>query len=136
MTAVKIKGTFKKDSRPNNGLEAIAEEILKDEFTQWTCVVVLQFHTSSKARGEAPSPTVELVAIEPVFNEAGTTARELMNQARRERGKDNLPETLFAAAGAGDPANDKADDGPVAERPKDGWLDPGGDTGKAKKGRG
>ena len=101
MTAVNISGTFKKDERPNNGLEAIAAQLLKDDLAQHVVVGVVQFHASKKAGpGEPYTPTVHFNAIEPLTGDAADEARLLLNAARTVRGMDAMPATLFDADAA------------------------------------
>jgi hypothetical protein len=95
MTAVKIAGTFKKDSRPDNGLESIAGELVKDEMARHVVVGIVELHKVTKEPGEAPTPTIHFVAIEPVTGEAEDLARTFLNDARKARGLGLMSETLF-----------------------------------------
>lgn len=104
MTAVRISGTFKKDSRPDNGLEGIAPRLAKDEYARHVVVGVLELHKVTKEPGEAPVPTVRFIAIEPI--EGGDNidqAMVLLNNARKERGETSLAETLFSGNWPGAP---------------------------------
>lgn len=103
MTAVKISGTFSKDSRPDNGLEAIAEKLSTDEFARHVVVGVLELHKVVKEVGEEPVPTVRFVAVEPI--EDRDAAMKLLNKARKARGQSPLSGTLF------DPTSDDEQDG-------------------------
>lgn len=140
MTAVNIKGTFTKDERPGNGLEAIAEEIVHDEFRRWTVIGIIEQHKVTKAPGEAPRPTVRFVALEPLtVEDAAEQGAQMLDQARKSRGLGLVAETLFDA-----PSDDQAarTDGPwpgdADYQPKaqgsvsqpDEWLDPDGDKGR------
>jgi hypothetical protein len=132
MTAVKISGTFSKDSRPDNGLESIAEELAKDEFGRRVVVAVLELHKVVKEPGEAPVPTVRFVAVEPVAGDAEDACIGHLNAARIARGQSGLSGTLFDAAVDDGP---EPDEGPVSERPVDAWLDNGEKPDKPKRSR-
>lgn len=159
MTAVKISGTFKKDTRPNNGLESIAEDLVNDELARHVIVGIVELHHLDKDPGEAPVPTIKFIAIEPLHGDAEDQGRQMLDQARKARGLGQVDLTLFdespAAAGeerdptAGpwpgdkdyqapaDAADPPAEDGPNSDRKPDEWLDPDGkgDSGPAPKGR-
>jgi hypothetical protein len=140
MPGVNISGTFKKDSRPDNGLEAIAEDLINNELQRHVVVGVVELHMVKKAPGEEPIPTVRFVAIEPLEGDASDQGRQMLNQARNARGRAVVPDGLFdmptdddtppAAAAADQPqlpldSDDQADDdnGPSSERVRDEWLD-------------
>ena len=106
MTAVKLSGTFRKDDRPDNGLEDIATGLVKDEFTRHVVVGVVEPHKVTKEPGEAPVPTVRFVAIEPLDGDSADAARALLNGARRRRGMTDLADTLFDAGVVVDPRLD------------------------------
>lgn len=130
--AVNISGTFKKDTRPNNGLEAIAEELVRDELARHVVIGIVELHKVVKEPGEAPRPTVHFVAIEPLRGDAEGQGRQMLNQARNARGLSIVPEGLFdmpdeddqapAAAGDEEPQLPLDDDGPNSDRPRDEWL--------------
>lgn len=139
MPGVNISGTFKKDSRPDNGLESIAEDLIHNELRRHVVVGVVELHMVKKAPGEEPIPTVRFVAIEPLEGDAADQGRQMLNQARGGRGRAVVPEGLFdmasaledapVAAAAGDelqqlPLGDQADDedGPSSDRVHDEWL--------------
>lgn len=136
--AVNISGTFKKDTRPNNGLEAIAEELVRDELTRHVIVGLIELHRVVKDPGEAPRPTVRFVAIEPLREEdAAEQGRQMLNQARNARGLSLVPEDLFDMPADDEPTTPAAgapvegqeelpitdDDGPNSDRVHDEWLD-------------
>jgi len=99
MTAVNISGTFKKDARPHNGLEHIAEQLIKDELSPVVVVGVVVPHAFKKAAGEELTPTVRIVAIEPLEGDAVTAAKELLDAAREARGQGPGMDSLFDADG-------------------------------------
>jgi hypothetical protein len=92
-----------------------------------------------KAPGEEPIPTVRFVSIEPLDGDAADQGRQMLNQARTDRGRAVVPEGLFdmptdddtPRAAADDdqlqlPLDDgQADDdnGPSSDRVRDEWLD-------------
>ncbi len=97
MTAVHIMGTFAKDDRPNNGLEAIADLLIKDELTPVWVVGVVVPHAYTKKAGEELSPTVRLAAVEALFGDRAAEARALLDEQRRERKAGNFEGSLFDA---------------------------------------
>lgn len=121
--AVNISGTFKKDTRPSNGLEAIAEDLIKDELRRHVVVGVVELHMVKKAPGEAPIPTVRFVAIEPLHGDAEDQGRQMLNQARNGRGLSIVPESLFDMPADVTNAETADDDGPGTDRQRDEWLD-------------
>lgn len=138
MPGVNISGTFKKDSRPDNGLESIAEDLIANELKRHVVVGVVELHMVKKAPGEEPIPTVRFVGIEPLEGDAADQGRQMLNQARTARGRAVVPEGLFdmpsddepgPAPAAGDgqeqlPLDGQADDdGPNSDRVHDEWLD-------------
>jgi hypothetical protein len=99
MTAVNISGTFAKDDRPNNGLEHIADELTKDEFTPRSIVGIVVPHRYTKEVGEALTPVVRFIAIEAVDDDDAALIRGLINKYRQARAGSPLDETLFDAEG-------------------------------------
>lgn len=138
MTIVNIKGTFSKDKRPNNGLDAIAEALKADHFLRIAVVGIVEFHAYHDVVGRAEAISVDFAAVEPVFGDADEQARQMLDQARKARGLGNVELTLFDGEPGGDrdptagpwpgdsdyqpPAED---DGPTSERKPDEWLDDG-----------
>jgi len=112
MTAVKIKGTFSKNERDSNGLEDISHDLVKNEFTRYLVVGMVEQHKVTKEPGEAPIPTARFVAIEVARGDDEETARRILDTARKARGLGNIADTLFTAAPA-----DFNFDGPPAEMP-------------------
>lgn len=126
-SAVNISGTFKKDSRPSNGLESIADALIKDELARHVVVGIVELHHVDKDPGEAPRPTVRFVAIEPVTDDAEEQVRQILNQARNARGLNIVPESLFDMPADVTEPEGADDDGPHTERVRDEWLDKDGD---------
>jgi hypothetical protein len=119
MTAVNISGTFKKDSRTDNGLEAISDALVKDELARHVVVGIIELHKFTKEPGEAPRPVVHFVAIEPIDGQDGVILLDILNKARKTRHLGLVGETLFdhngGEAGADEPDGDKADEPGVAD---------------------
>lgn len=125
-SAVNISGTFKKDSRPSNGLEAIADALVKDELGRHVVVGIVELHKVVKEPGEAPRLTVRFVAIEPVDGDYEDQVREILDKARTARGLNAVPKGLFDMPA--DVTTAQADDdGPHTERVRDEWLIKDGD---------
>ena len=114
MSAVNISGTFKKDRRPDNGLEAIANDLVKNEFARYTVVGIVELHKVVKEPGEEPRPTVHFVALEVLDGDAADVAQTYLNDARRDRDQGPLSGTLFDS--------DPDRDGEAGESEGDGEL--------------
>ncbi|MCW2768512.1 MAG: hypothetical protein JWO11_4471 [Nocardioides sp.] len=98
MTAVKLKGTFSKTERDSNGLEGISHDLVKNEFSRYLVVGMVEQHKVTKEPGEAPIPTARFVAIEVARGDDEEVARALLDRARKGRGLGNIADTLFTAA--------------------------------------
>lgn len=95
MTAVTIRGTFSKDERPSNGLEEIADDLLRDQFGTHYVVGIVQFAGSSRpGPGEHEVPAVRFLGIEPLTDAAAADAARLLDAARRERGLGRMEESI------------------------------------------
>lgn len=94
MSAVHISGTFKKDERSENGLEAIAEELVKDELSQRLIVGIVVPHAFKKIAGEAMTPTVRIIAVEVVDGNDAGTVRDLINSYRAKRHQTAVQDSL------------------------------------------
>lgn len=144
MTVVNISGTFAKDQRPNNGLDAIADKLKGDHFLRLPVVGIIEFHAYHDVVGRPESITVKFAALEPLFGDADDQARQMLDQARKQRGLGQVELTLFDAdapgespdrdPGAGpwpgdadytstDTSEAATDDGPSSDRVRDEWLD-------------
>jgi hypothetical protein len=86
MPAVGISGTFPKDERPNNGLEAIYDDLLKDELTSRVIVGVVVPHAYAPRKvGEPDIPVVRFVYIEVVDGDNADVVREMIDAVRLRR---------------------------------------------------
>ncbi|AGL19522.1 hypothetical protein [Actinoplanes sp. N902-109] len=111
MTAVTISGTFGKNERPSNGLETIAEDLIKDQLAQHVVVGIVQFSGATlPGPGEQLVPRVKFIAIEPLDGNAADTVRSLLDVARKDRGLGRVEETLFDGTRGGFDF-DRPDDG-------------------------
>ncbi len=102
MTAVTIRGTFSKDTRPSNGLEEIADDLLKKQFEQYYVVGVVQFAGGTvPGPGEGLVPAVKFLGIEPLQGGLAATAKDVLDKARQARGLGAIEDTFTKE---GDPA--------------------------------
>jgi hypothetical protein len=119
MTAVTISGTFGKNERPSNGLEEIADQLIKDQLGRHFVVGVVQFAGASVPGPNEPLvPRVKFLAIEPLESGslAAKDAERILDGARKHRGLGQLEDTV-----ASDPVAFEFDeDGKVSATWKDG----------------
>jgi len=119
MTAVRISGTFKKDERPFNGLEAIAESLLDHSLAgqDYTVVAKVRAHASRwTAEDGEEIPTAKITRVEVVDGDDAAAVEALIKQQYRKRTGQSSEPTLFDDEPAGE-------DGPSSERARDEWLD-------------
>jgi hypothetical protein len=115
MTAVTIRGTFKKDSRPHNGLESIAGELTVDKIRQHHIVGIVKWAGANVSEDGTLTPAVKFLAIEPVSGEDAVLLGQILDRARSRRG---LPRAEEEFAKRVDPTlfdidDDLDDDEPV-----------------------
>lgn len=109
MTAVTIRPTFKKDSRPSNGLEEISDQIVADKARLHFVVGVVKWAGATVSEDGDLTPAVKFLAIEPLTGEEAGAASAILDRARKGRqlGKfeDEHPTTvsLFDFDGDGHP---------------------------------
>lgn len=117
MTAVNISGTFRKDERPYNGLEAIAKQLLDRDNSGITHVVVgiVRPHAIKWTADDGmETPTVRFDAIEVLDDDDAAAAKEMLATAYRARtGRDSDPQDTLPFE-----ANQ-----PPTTRQGDVWLD-------------
>jgi hypothetical protein len=95
MTAVTIRGTFSKDERPSNGLEEIADDLLKDQFGTHYVVGIVQFAGSNRpGPGEHEVPAVKFLGIEPLTDDAADSAKVILDAARKARGLGRIEDAI------------------------------------------
>ncbi len=116
MPAVTLSGTFGKNERPSNGLEEIADELVKDQLKRHYVVGVVQFAGATvPGPNEELVPRVKFLAIEPLSGEAAEGVQRVLDGARKARGLgivDDIPAATGEMAGQdslfdfGDPDED------------------------------
>lgn len=99
MTAVKISGTFKKDERPYNGLEAIADDLLNEAQQRRTYLVVAEVRSHGyqyNAEDGTKTPTVKFDHIEAALDEGERKlVKDLLTKIYERRTGAEMPATLF-----------------------------------------
>lgn len=110
---VNLKGTFRKDQRPNNGLDDIADYMNKHRLTRIPVIGYVEYHKLVDEVGRPQILTVEIGAIEPLLNpdgadpdKAAEQGWQMLDQARKRRNLGTVESTLFD----GEPAVDGGDD--------------------------
>lgn len=110
MTAVTIRPTFSKDTRPSNGLEAIAEDLIADKHEVHYVVGTVTWAGGSIDLDGAITPAVKFLGIEPLTGDLAESAKTVLDAARKARGlgrmEDNIPPVdtpLFDFDGDGHP---------------------------------
>jgi hypothetical protein len=98
---VNLKGTFSKDQRPNNGLDAIAEALNRNRLRRIAVVGIIAYHAHHEAVGRPESITVEFEAIEATDGDADEQVRQILDQQRKARGLGQVELTLFDESPAG-----------------------------------
>lgn len=116
MPQVKTSASFTKATQPYNGLTAdqLVNELIDQPHGRRYAVVAFEVLRITEEIEEGTKvPTVKFVQIEPLEGEAADVAKRLMEEAYNTRtGRDDAPQDTLPF-----------DDGPVAERPRDEWLD-------------
>jgi hypothetical protein len=101
MTAVTIRPTFSKDTRPSNGLEEIAENLLSDNHAVHYVVGVVTFAGGSVDEDGAITPAVKFLGLEPLEGAGADDAKRILDNARKTRGLGRMDDSIPAAdAGA------------------------------------
>jgi hypothetical protein len=98
---VNIAGTFKKDQREYNGLEAIASKLIDDPLTRRVVVGVVETKriVRDMADGGTETAVVRFVHLEAVDGDQGEQAKQMLAKAYTERTGGQADETLFDHAG-------------------------------------
>lgn len=110
MTAVNMSGSFKKDQREYNGLEAIAEVLVGEPLTRHVVVGIVETIRTTRniADGGSETATVRFVHIEAIGGADEEQARAMLAKAFKDRtGRtDEVQPTLFdgVPAAQNDPA--------------------------------
>lgn len=86
MTAVTIRGTFKKDSRPDNGLEAVADEMQRDKHRLFRVVGVMKYAGASVSEEGEITPAARFLALEVVGPDDVPEHERMLDARRKARG--------------------------------------------------
>jgi hypothetical protein len=97
MTAVTIRPTFSKDTRPSNGLEEIAEKLLSDNHAVHYVVGVVTFAGGSVDEDGAITPAVKFLGLEPLEGPGADDAKRILDNARKTRGLGRMDDSIPAA---------------------------------------
>lgn len=107
MSAVNISGTFSKDQRPFNGLEAIVDDLLDETKQRDSYIVIAEIRPHAykfRADDGVKTPTVRVDHIEVVAEAADIkTMRELLERIYAARTGDSKPASMFDDYGDGEP---------------------------------
>jgi hypothetical protein len=96
MPAVGISGTFPKEERSNNGLEAIYDQLLKDEVSPVVVIGVFVPHAYQPRKvGEPEVPVLRPIYLEVADGDNALVVREMIDEKRAIRNHGPLAETLF-----------------------------------------
>lgn len=95
---VNISGTISKDRRPDSGLDDIGEKMHANRLQRIAVVGIIEYHAYHDVAGKAETLAIRFAAIEPLIGEDDTTARILLDKARKARGVGSTELTLFDVA--------------------------------------
>ena len=121
--AVKISGSYKKDERAYNGLEAIAKDLIEDPHSEYYIIakVGAKRITEEVDDGGSQSVTVKLKHIEPMLSSKDEAdARKVFERAAKARLGEVPQQTLFEdhddegaedEQDAGEPGDESTDGG-------------------------
>jgi hypothetical protein len=96
LTAVTIRPTFSKDTRPSNGLEDIAEKLLADNHAVHYVVGVITFSGGSVDEDGAITPAVKFLGLEPLSGPGADDAKRILDNARKTRGLGRMEDQIPA----------------------------------------
>jgi hypothetical protein len=116
MTAVTIRPTFKKDSRPNNGLEDAADAMQADKTQLFRVVGTMKYAGASISEEGEITPAAKFVTIEVVHADDVPTVDELIDRRRKARGLGDAKEIPSSGQMAGQQSFDF--DGPDDGEPR------------------
>ena len=101
MTAVTIRPTFKKDSRPNNGLEVIADDMQADKTRLFRVVGTVKYAGASISEEGEITPAAKFVTLEVVGVDDVPAVDGLIDGRRKERGLGDAKDIPIAGQMAG-----------------------------------
>lgn len=115
MGNVKIAAHYTKDTRINNGLDSIQQQLTDDPDAVVVVVgVVKVLRTGVEVQdGHRPTVTADLFAIEPVFGDDAMEVRTIHERAVKTRTGGQVAPTLFD--GHGQNLDDEDEDGNADE---------------------
>lgn len=123
MTAVTIRPTFKKDSRPDNGLEAVGDEMQSNRTKVFRVVGLVKYAGASVSEDGEITPAARFLSLEVVGEADADEHERMLDGRRKERGlgiaKDIPAAGQIEGQGQfefGDPADPGDDDEPVLSR--------------------
>lgn len=117
MSAVTIRPTFKKDSRPNNGLEDAADAMQADKTRLFRVVGTMKYAGASISEEGEITPAAKFVTLEVVYDDEDVAdVVRLTDKRRRARGLGDEKDIPVAGQMAGQAEFDF--DGPDDGEPK------------------
>jgi hypothetical protein len=117
--SIQIAAHYTRDTRINNGLHSIQQELLDDPDTRRVAVCIVEVvETGERIQdGHKPFVKVNLFAIEPLHGDDALEARTIMERAVKARtGQPHAP-TLFDAPYVGEGEDDGDDRDPRLDSP-------------------
>lgn len=97
---VNIAATFKRDERENNGLTAIADQLIEEPLTRHVVVGLIETKRVTKdVADDTETPTIKFVMLEPLDGAPAKTAQDLLNAARMARLGRGTDPTLLDSVG-------------------------------------
>lgn len=106
---VKISGSYKKDERPLNGLEAIAKDLIDSPYDEHYIIAKISCLRIAEdiEDGGTKTPTVKLKHIEVMLNKKDETdARKIFERAAKARLGELPQQTLFENNPGGEGGNE------------------------------
>jgi len=96
---VKISGTFSKENRESNGLDAIRDELIGRPLERVVVAAIVETRSfaTDVTGGGITIPTVRFIAIEPVTGADAATLRDILDRARAARTGQRVDPTLMDA---------------------------------------
>ena len=97
---VKIAGTFSRETRDDNGLEEVKEQLINQPLERVLVAGLVETKTvtTDVANGSVEIPTIRFVALEAVLDPSDVaTVREALDRARARRTGQRVDPTLLDA---------------------------------------
>jgi hypothetical protein len=102
---VKIAGTFSRETRDDNGLEEVKEQLINQPLERVLVAGLVETKTvtTDVANGSVAVPTIRFVALEAVLDPSDVaTVREALDRARARRTGQRVDLTLMDALAEAD----------------------------------